>query len=185
MRKTYTAGPQRKQCDIVRRTFKKRGPTKTARGVWLAFAAILLCLVAATHTLTQSTDPLVTGFKNPPDSARPRGWWHWTQGNVTREGITKDLEWMKRAGIAGFQLADVASRSGPEVSNKINFGTPEWFDAVKHAASEAKRLGLEMTIFSSPGWSETGGPWVTPQQGWLKRAAEQWTRSGPGDYFSQ
>jgi hypothetical protein len=72
---------------------------------------------------------------------------------------------MKRAGIAGFQLADVASGSGQEVPNKINFGTPEWFDAVKHAASEAKRLGLEMTIFSSPGWSETGGPWVTPQQG--------------------
>jgi hypothetical protein len=138
---------------------------KIASLAWLAFAATLVWFAAATHTLTQSTDPLVTGFKNPPDSARPRTWWHWTQGNVTKEGITKDLEWMKRSGIAGFQLADVASGSGQEVPNKINFGTPEWFDAVKHAASEAKRLGLEMTIFSSPGWSETGGPWVTPRQG--------------------
>jgi hypothetical protein len=138
---------------------------KEARLVWLAFAAILLWLVASIHMLTQSTDPLIAGFKSPPDSARPRTWWHWTQGNVTKEGITKDLEWMKRAGIAGFHLADVASGSGQEVPTKINFGTPEWFDTVKHAASEAKRLSLEMTIFSSPGWSETGGPWVTPQRG--------------------
>src|SRR5262245_19761480 len=137
----------------------------TVRPAGLIILAIVVSLTAVTGTLTQSADPLLEGFKNPPDSARPRTWWHWTNGNVTKEGITKDLEWMRRTGIAGFHLADVASGGGQEVASKINFGTPEWFDAVRHAASEAKRLGLEMTIFSSPGWSETGGPWVTPEQG--------------------
>ncbi|HVU45511.1 MAG TPA: glycosyl hydrolase, partial [Terracidiphilus sp.] len=113
-------------------------------------------------------DELFANFQNPPDSAKPRTWWHWTNGNVTEEGITKDLEWMKRAGIGGFQLVDVAAGSGQTVDKKINFGTPEWYHAVRHAAEEAARLGLEMSIFSSPGWSEAGGPWVKPEQG-MKR----------------
>src|SRR5215471_4141098 len=81
-------------------------------------------------------DPLEQGFRQPPDSAKPRTWWHWTNSNVTKEGITKDLEWMKRAGIGGFQLADVAAGSGQVVEKKIVYGTPEWLDAVRHAASE-------------------------------------------------
>lgn len=57
-------------------------------------------------------EALAAGFRDPPQSARPRTWWHWTGGNVTLEGITRDLEWMQRVGIAGFQLADVSSGSG-------------------------------------------------------------------------
>jgi hypothetical protein len=75
---------------------------------------------------------------------------------------------MKRAGIGAFQLADVAAGSGQVVEKKIVYGTPEWLDAVRPAASEAQRLGLEMTIFSSPGWSETGGSWVKPEQAMKK-----------------
>jgi (4-O-methyl)-D-glucuronate---lignin esterase len=113
-------------------------------------------------------DPLEQSFQTPPDAAKPRTWWHWTMSNVTKEGITKDLEWMKRQGIGGFMLADVNSGGGQTVERPIPFGTPEWFDAVKFAASEADRLGLEMAIFSSPGWSETGGPWVKPEQAMKK-----------------
>jgi hypothetical protein len=51
-------------------------------------------------------DALELGFKTPPDSAKPRVWWHWMNGNVTKEGITADLEWMKRVGIGGFQMFD-------------------------------------------------------------------------------
>src|SRR5690606_14380850 len=124
-------------------------------------------------------EALAAGFRDPPQSARPRTWWHWTGGNVTLEGITRDLEWMQRVGIAGFQLADVSSGSGQTVETKIEFGTPEWYAAVAHAAAEADRLGLEMAMFSSPGWSETGGPWVTPAQG-MKRMVWTETRvTGP------
>jgi hypothetical protein len=68
---------------------------------------------------------------------------------------------MKRAGIGGFQLVDVAAGGGQVVEPKINFGTEKWYYAVRHSAEEAKRLGLEMSIFSCAGWSEAGGPWVT------------------------
>ena len=117
---------------------------------------------------SDEVDSLYLGFQIPPESAKPRTWWHWTRGNVTIDGITKDLEWMKRVGIAGFQLADVNFGGGQSVDNKIRFGTDEWYDALKYAAEEAERLGLEMAIFSSPGWSITGGPWVKPEQAMKK-----------------
>ena len=113
-------------------------------------------------------DSLYLGFQNPPVSAKPRTWWHWTKGNITLDGIKKDLEWMKRVGIAGFQLADVNFGAGQTVDHKINFGTDEWYSAVKYAAEEAERLDLEMGIFSSPGWSITGGPWVKPERAMKK-----------------
>ncbi len=124
-----------------------------------SIGALLLLSTTAT-----AQDALMQGFKTPPDSAKPRTWWHWTNGNVTEDGITKDLEWMKRSGIGGFQLVDVASGGGQTVDPKVNFATPEWYHAVKHAAEDAKRLDLEMSMFSSAGWSEAGGPWVKPEQ---------------------
>jgi hypothetical protein len=147
----------------------------------LAGAAILsglLILTGLGHAQIPGSS-LEQGFQSPPDSAKPRTWWHWTASNVTKEGITKDLEWMKRAGIAGFQLADVNAGGGQSVDKKIVFGTPEWLDAVRHAASEADRLGLEMTIFSSAGWSETGGPWVKPEQAMKKLVWSETAVEGP------
>ncbi len=148
----------------------------------LVFAAVASATSAFLPTLTAQTpapDALAEGFKTPPDTARPRTWWHWTMSNVTKEGITKDLEWMKRVGIGGFMLADVNSGRGQVVDPKTPFGTPEWFDAVRHAAAEADRLGLEMAIFSSPGWSETGGPWVKPNEAMKKLVWSETTVEGP------
>lgn len=87
----------------------------------VAAAAPLVFSVAAPAQTTGNV--LERGFADPPDAARPRTWWHWTGSNVTLEGITKDLEWMKQVGIAGFQLADVNVGGGQSVE-KVVFGTP-------------------------------------------------------------
>jgi hypothetical protein len=144
----------------------------------LVFTA-LASLVPSAHASSDAS-ALEAGFLAPPDSARPRTWWHWTRSNVTPEGITKDLEWMKRVGLAGFQLADVNVGGGQTVDPKVPFGTPAWYDAVRHAAAEADRLGLEMAIFSSPGWSETGGPWVKPEEAMKKLVWSETRVQGPG-----
>ena len=86
---------------------------------------------------------------------------------------------MKRVGIGGMQLADVGSGQGQTVKDKILFGSPEWLDAVKHAASEAQRLNLEMTMFTSAGWSLTGGPWVKPEQAMKKLVWSEVNVKGP------
>jgi hypothetical protein len=139
-------------------------------------------MTASVAYAQSSGDPLSEGFIKPPDSAKPRTWWHWTNGNVSEAGITKDLEWMKRSGIGGFQLVDVAAGGGQIVEPKINFGTPEWYHAVLHSAEEAKRLGLEMSIFSCAGWSEAGGPWVTPEMAMKKLVWSETEITGPLQY---
>jgi hypothetical protein len=113
-------------------------------------------------------DALLRGFLNPPDSAKPRVWWHWMSGNITKEGIKADLEWMKRAGIGGFQNFDAGLNTPQIVEKRLVYMTPEWKDAFKYAATLADELGLEMAIAGSPGWSESGGPWVTPAQAMKK-----------------
>ena len=150
-----------------------------------AFAALIFAALAVAAAGQTTPDPLFSGFRNPPDSARPRTWWHWTNGNVTETGITKDLEWMKRVGIGGFQLADVSAGGGQEVEPKIHFGTEEWYHAVRHSAEEARRLNLEMSIFSCAGWSEAGGPWVTQPMAMKKLVWSEVTIDGPKRFDDQ
>ena len=106
---------------------------------------------------------LDAGFVNPPASAKPQVWWHWMAGNVTREGITADLEAMAEAVLGGAILFDagLGARWGvPE--GPLEFNTPEWYATVKFAAEEAKRLGLELGMANCSGWANSGGPWNTP-----------------------
>ncbi len=138
-----------------------------------------LSVLAGAASAQNPGNSLEQGFKDPPDSAKPRVWWHWTGGNVTKEGITKDLEWMKRVGIGGAQMADIGQNGGQSITNPITFFTPEWFDAVRHAAAECDRLGLEMSIFSCSGWSESGGPWVKPEQAMKKLVWSETNAQGP------
>jgi hypothetical protein len=140
---------------------------------------VLLFLFTLNSSAQNNSASLEGGFKNPPGESKPRTWWHWTNSNITKDGITKDLEWMNRIGIGGMQLADVASGSGQTVEKKILFGSSEWLDAVKHSASESQRLNLEMTIFSSAGWSLTGGPWVKPEQAMKKLVWSETNINGP------
>ena len=115
-----------------------------------------------------STDILYKDFVTPPNSARPRVWWHWMNGNITRDGIRKDLEWMRRAGIGGFQNFDASLGTPQIVEKRLTYMTPDWIDAFKFTTKLADSLKLEMAIAGSPGWSESGGPWVKPEDGMKK-----------------
>ena len=109
-------------------------------------------------------------FAAPPDSARPWVYWFWSEGNITREGMTADLEAMRRVGIGGVLIMEVAQDipKGP-----VRFGSPQWRELFKHAVAEAGRLGLEVNMNNDAGWSGSGGPWITPAQAMQKLV---WTR---------
>ena len=111
---------------------------------------------------------LKAGFLNPPASAKPRVWWHWMNGNITQDGIQKDLEWMNRIGIGGFQNFDAALRTPQIVEKRLIYMTPEWKECFKFTTAMADSLGFEMAIAGSPGWSESGGPWVPASEGMKK-----------------
>jgi alpha-L-rhamnosidase len=136
----------------------------------MRFLLALMLLVCSVWQAPQamSADRLAEGFHDPPMSARPHTWWHWMNGNVSIEGIRKDLGWMKRAGFGGFQLFQVDLDTPVIVEDRVDFGSPEWRHALRVAASEADRLGLEMAVATSPGWSAAGGPWVSPRDAMQK-----------------
>jgi hypothetical protein len=115
-----------------------------------------------------SRDTLLDGFRNPPPVARPRVWWHWMNGNVTEDGIRRDLEWMHRIGIGGVDAIDASIATPQVVPHRLVYMSPAWKHAFLYAARLANKYGMELSINSSPGWSETGGPWVQPQQGMKK-----------------
>ena len=142
----------------------------TPRNVWVRCAGLLgfvVCLAGGVGA-QNAGDALEQGFGNPPDSAKPRVWWHWMNGNITKEGIKLDLEWLKRVGIGGFQNFDAALNTPKLVDQRLVYMTAEWKDAFRYATTLADQLGLEEAIAGSPGWSESGGPWVKPSQAMKK-----------------
>jgi alpha-L-rhamnosidase len=121
-------------------------------------------------------------FRDPPNSARPRVWWHWMNGNITKDGVAKDFAWMKRVGIGGMQNFDAALMTPTIVDKRLVYMTPEWKEVFRFTAQEADRLGMELAIASSPGWSETGGPWVKPEDGLKKLVWSETTVPGGKRY---
>ncbi len=115
-----------------------------------------------------SMDDLRAGFENPPVEARPQVWWHWMNGNITKDGIYKDIMWMKNSGIAGFHHFDATIYLPQIVDKRLVYMDEGWKDAFRYAVSLADSLGMPVTIASSPGWSSTGGPWVKPENAMKK-----------------
>jgi hypothetical protein len=105
-------------------------------------------------------DLIEKGFLQPPTSAGPYTYWMWMNGNITKKGITLDLEAMKQSGVAGAMIFNnaVGIPRGP-----VDFASDEWSDMILHAAVEANRLGLDLTMHNSPGYSGAGGPWISPE----------------------
>ncbi len=154
------------------------------RTMRLGLAALTVTFFGAWAVWAQTAvDPLQRSFQNPPNSAKPRVWWHWMSGNITKAGIKADLEWMNRVGIGGFQNFDAAMNTPQVVEKRLVYMTPEWKDAFKYTTTLADQLGLEMAIAGSPGWSESGGPWVPPSQA-MKKFVWSETRVEGGKPFS-
>ncbi len=141
-------------------------------------AAILAMAVAL--PATAATDALEAGFKQPPPEALPRVWWHWMNGNITRDGIAKDLEWMQRIGIGGVQNFDAAMETPVIVDQRLVYMSPAWKDVFAFAVEKAAALDLEFAIASSAGWSLTGGPWVGAEDA-MKKLVWSDIRVGGGE----
>lgn len=139
-----------------RRTFLKQ-----ASAAGLAVVGTPAGLFAARRA-ADARPNLSEAFLRPPAAAKPQVFWYWMNGNVTRDGITRDLEAMARVGIGGVVNFDGGTLipKGPVV-----YLSPEWLELKIHAIREAERLGLEFAMHNCPGWSSSGGPWITPSWG--------------------
>ncbi len=122
---------------------------------------IILLILCAGVSNAQNVSVLEQNFKNPPASVKPRTWMHAMDGNMSKAGITKDLEAMERVGIGGILLFNIDQKIPDGL---IKYNSPEHHDILKHAAAECERLGLSFGVHNCDGWSSSGGPWITPEQ---------------------
>ena len=132
----------------------------------------LVSLVCAVPLMAAS---LEEDFRAPPASAKPYVWWHWMGANISKEGVTKDLEAMKAAGIGGATIFNITSgvrESQAPIADlpwpDRTYRSPYYWECIRHAAAEAKRLGLEVGLHNTVGYSTTGGPWVSEAQSMKK-----------------
>ncbi|MCC6796296.1 MAG: hypothetical protein IT366_14335 [Candidatus Hydrogenedentes bacterium] len=138
------------------------------RSIGISILAVTLASIAGAQQEIQ--------FENPPANDRPWVYWFWKNGNISREGITADLEAMQRVGVGGAILMEVALSVPP---GQYKFFTPEWRDMFKFAIQEAKRTGIEISVNSAPGWTGSGGPWVTPEQSMQQVVFSETNVAGP------
>jgi hypothetical protein len=151
----------------------------TRRLVLITFAATILFGLGPGAVGAADQSQLAQGFQNPPPAARPWVYWFWLNGNITREGITADLEAMARVGIGGVLIMEV-DQGAPE--GPAGFATPPWRELFKHVCSEAARLGLQVNMNNDAGWCGSGGPWIKPEQSMQKVVWSETLVEGPGRF---
>lgn len=151
--------------------------TMKTRILQLSLPTVLITFATAAAL----ADPLEAGFLNPPDSAKPQTWWHWMNGNITKTGITADLEAMKEIGLGGATIVNVdcGIPSGP-----VPFMSHKWRDDFKFAVQEANRLGLELCVENCAGWSSSGGPWITVTNAMQRVTTSEVRVAGPTNFNS-
>ena len=125
-----------------------------------------------------AADSLERGFAQPPDSTKPWCYWYWITDNISREGITKDLEAMKRVGISEAFIGNIYL---DEVKHgTVKALTEEWWGMVEHAIREGGRLGVDIGMFNCPGLEPVGRAVDQARAGHALRGQHRAARQGAG-----
>jgi hypothetical protein len=120
-------------------------------------ALLTTLLIAAISTFASAAN-LEEAFRNPSDETKPWCYWYWLNGDITADGLTKDLETMAKVGIKRAMIGNIEG-GGP-----VKMMSPQWMALTRHALKEAARVGVDIMMFNAPGWSQSGGPWIKPEQ---------------------
>ena len=134
----------------------------------------------------ENYDELAEKFLNPPDDCRPTVWWRWMGTQISKDGITKDLEAMKKVGIGGVVMFQIDTNvNATQLLNspttklpKVTTLSPEWWTLIQHAIKEADRLGLSFSMQNCLGYSTSGGPWITAENSMQKLVWTEKTVTG-------
>jgi hypothetical protein len=153
----------------------------------ICVSLILLCLIAhgakgqhrdaAKAKQTANLKTLESVFTPGADSIQTSVYWYWLSGNVSKEGVIKDLEAMKKVGINRAFIGDIGLNDVPY--GKVKFLSDEWWDILHTALKMATRLNIKIGLFNGPGWSQSGGPWVKPTQTMRYLTSSQIMVKGP------
>ncbi len=141
-------------------------------GTLITSFLILFLFILTTNAQTTLSK---SEFKNPPTSSKVHVWWHWMGGNITKDGISKDLEAMKAHGVVEATIFNIGEIYTKKVAiPKIKFNSPEWIEMYQWALKEANRLGITIGIQTIDGFATVGGSWITPE---LSMKQYVWTKT--------
>ena len=123
---------------------------------WFLFSALMSSVSAAGPDLEQA-------FTAPAQAAKPRAYWFHMRGNITKPGITADLEAMKEIGLAGTLFMNVSVGVPTGLVETKEFMSPAWQDCFQHMLNESARLELDFGSALCDGWGNAGGPAIPPE----------------------
>ena len=144
---------------------------------YLFISLPLIFLIFCSKTSKNTTKILEQNFVTPPDSIQTSVYWYWVSDNISEEGVVKDLEAMKKVGI---NRAFIGNMGNTETARgKVRLMSDEWWKVLHAALKRATELNIEIGIFNSPGWSQSGGVWVKPDQAMRYLASSELRVQGP------
>ena len=142
------------------------------------FLSTSILTVAAMLLFLGCKDKLADGFASPPDSLTTGVYWYWINDNISKEGVVEDLHAMKKAGINSVFIGNIGDQPG--AYGKAKLFSDEWWEVLHAAMKTAGELGIEVGMFNCPGWSQSGGPWIKPEQSMRHLASSETLVTGGG-----
>ena len=143
----------------------------------ISLAATFFITACTTDNSKISHEALQNGFIAPPDSIQTSVYWYWISDNISKEGVIKDLHAMKQAGINRAFIGNIGLDDVPY--GKVKMLTEEWWDILHAALKTATELNIEIGIFNSPGWSQSGGPWIKSEDAMRYLISSEMRIKGP------
>jgi len=139
--------------------------------------------VSNTEEELVSFDEIEKNFKDIPESVQTSIYWYWVSDNISKEGVIKDLEAMKKVGINRAFIGNIGLGENDQPYGKVKIFTDEWWDILHAALKKATELDIEIGIFNSPGWSQSGGPWVKPGEAMRYLSLSETSVKGPQSFM--
>ncbi|RLD67679.1 MAG: glycoside hydrolase family 2, partial [Bacteroidetes bacterium] len=140
----------------------------------------LLCIAGCQSPAPAGQDHIQTEFERVPEAVKPWAYWYWMDDNVSKQGITDDLESMAEIGIKEVFIGNIGGEDIP--SGDVRMLSEEWWELMRWSIREGHRTGVDIGVFNSPGWSQSGGPWVTPDKAMRFLVSSETEVTGPARF---
>ena len=148
------------------------------------FLTALAALFMGQQAMADGFDVMQKKFTETPKDQPLAVYWYWLDGNISEEGVVKDLQAMKKVGINRVQIGMIGDGQGAP-HGKVRMFTKEWWKIMHTMFKTATELDIEVGLFNCPGWSQSGGPWVKPEQSMRYLASVNETVQGPAKFNAQ
>ena len=144
--------------------------------LYLLFAMTISC--NQEKISNQEYSRIQEGFIQPQEENKVWCYYYWIGDDISKEGVTKDLEAMKDFGIGAVFVGNI---NPDEKDGRVPLFSNEWWDITTHVVNEGHRIGIDVGFFNCPGWSQSGGPWVSYDKAMRHLVYSETTVTGPGE----